>query len=338
MRDAIMSTRETLLEVKDLSVCFHTPEGIVHAVNNASFKVFEGETLAVVGESGSGKSVSMMSILGLIPRPPGEITSGTARYKGIDLIGMSEKEVISYRGREIGLVFQDPMTSLNPVLTLGRQLTEALIKHFHVDKGEAHKKALEYLEFVGIPDPERRFGDYPYQLSGGMRQRVMIAMMLALKPSLLVADEPTTALDVTIQAQILELVKKLKRQFGMSIIWITHDLGVVAELAERVIVMYAGTVVEDACIDDLFKNPRHPYTLALLKAVPRMDRRREAEKLKAIRGTPPNNLFLPKGCAFAARCDYVLDQCRVSKPALESVADEHRAACWVDLETGKPRT
>jgi oligopeptide transport system ATP-binding protein len=302
-----------------------------------SFKVLDGETIAVVGESGCGKSVCMMSILGLIPQPPGEITGGKAYYKGKDLLGLSEDELAPFRGKEIALVFQDPMTSLNPVLTLERQVTEAIIKHERLDKNNARKKALTYLEWVGIPDVGRRLSDYPHQFSGGMRQRVMIAMMLALKPSLLIADEPTTALDVTIQAQIIELVKEMKKQFGMSMIWITHDLGVVADLAERIIVMYAGTIVEEAGVDDLYKRTKHPYTLALLAALPRVDHRRDVAKLRSIRGSPPDNLNFPKGCPFAPRCDYVLDQCWTSKPTLEYVADGHLAACWVNVETGKAR-
>lgn len=333
-----MTDRVTLLDVKDLSVCFHTPEGMVHAVNAVTFKVLEGETLAVVGESGCGKSVSMMSILGLIPQPPGEITGGTACFKGRDLLGMSEEELVSFRGKEVALIFQDPMTSLNPVLTLDLQVTEAIMKHEKLDQAKAREKALTYLEMVGIPDVARRLGDYPHQFSGGMRQRVMIAMMLALKPSLLIADEPTTALDVTIQAQIVELVKDMKKQFGMSMIWITHDLGVVAELAERIIVMYAGSIMEEAGVDDLYKRAKHPYTLALLGALPRVDRRRAVERLRAIRGSPPDSLSFAKGCPFAPRCDYVLEQCWTSKPPLDPVGEAHLAACWVNVDTGSLRS
>lgn len=333
-----MTNNRALLEVNDLNVHFHIPEGTVYAVNGATFRAREGETLALVGESGSGKSVAVMSILGLIPQPPGVITRGTAYYKNRNLLGMSEEELISIRGREIALIFQDPMTSLNPVLALERQLTEAIMKHYQTTKGEARQKAIGLLELVGIPEAARRFGDYPHQFSGGMRQRAMIAMMLALSPSLLVADEPTTALDVTIQAQIIELVKEMKDKFGMSMIWITHDLGVVAGLAERMIVMYAGTVVEEAGVDSLYKRTKHPYTLALLAALPRVNSRREVVSLKTIPGSPPNSLILPKGCAFAPRCNFTRDQCRTGKPPLDFVADDHLAACWVDVETGEPRS
>jgi oligopeptide transport system ATP-binding protein len=328
--------RSLILDVKNLIVHFHTPEGTIHAVNDVSFTVFDGETLAVVGESGCGKSVTMMSILGLIHRPPGEIKAGSAYFKGKDLLAMSEEELISTRGREIAIILQDPMTSLNPVLTVELQLSEAIMKHYQVNKETARQKALEYLDFVGIPEAKRRFRDYPHQFSGGMRQRVMIAMMLALNPSLLIADEPTTALDVTIQAQIIELVKDMKAQFGMSMIWITHDLGVVAEIADRVIVMYAGTIVEEASVDDLFKQPKHPYTQALLQALPRIDRRREVGTLQSIRGAPPNGLTLPAGCAFAPRCDFVFEKCWASKPSLGIVAHEHLAACWVNHHSLSP--
>jgi oligopeptide transport system ATP-binding protein len=333
-----MENLKTLLDVNDLNVRFHTPEGIVYAVNGATFKVYEGETLALVGESGSGKSVSMMSILGLIPLPPGEINGGPAFYRNRNLLTLPEKDLIAVRGKEIALIFQDPMTSLNPVLTMGRQLTEAVIKHYHVTKSEARKKAMEFLELVGIPEARGRFSNYPHQFSGGMRQRVMIAMMLALKPSLLVADEPTTALDVTIQAKIVDLVKDIKQKIGMSMIWITHDLGVVAGLADRVIVMYAGTVVEEANVDDLYKKAKHPYTIALLAALPMINSRRGAERLKTIPGSPPNCHHLPTGCAFAPRCDFVQDQCWKCIPPLESVADDHFSACWVDVKTGALRS
>ncbi|MCJ7724030.1 MAG: ABC transporter ATP-binding protein, partial [Anaerolineales bacterium] len=275
-----------LLEVSDLRTRFHTAEGTVFAVNGISLHLDQGETIAIVGESGCGKSVSMLSILRLIPIPPGEIVSGTGRYRDHDLFQYTENEMEDIRGQEISMIFQDPMTSLNPVLTIGRQLTESLRAHLPMDKRAAEDRAVELLEKVGLSDPRQRLSDYPHQFSGGMRQRVMIAMALSCSPSLLVADEPTTALDVTIQAQITELVAQLRDQYHMAIIWITHDLGVVAGLAERVIVMYAGLIVEEAAVDELYEDPRHPYTLALLAALPRVDRRRD-RRLKSIPGAPP---------------------------------------------------
>jgi len=322
-----------LLDVSDLRTRFHTPEGTVYAVNGISYTLRAGEILAVVGESGCGKSVSMMSILGLIPIPPGEIASGTAMYGGKDLLKLSEGEMEHVRGKEIAMVFQDPMTSLNPVLTIGKQITESLQKHNAMDKQSASARAVELLELVGIPDPRRRLGDYPHQFSGGMRQRVMIAMQLACTPAILIADEPTTALDVTIQAQIMELVSRLQEEVGMAIIWITHNLGVVAGLAERVIVMYAGIIVEEAPVDDLFEDPRHPYTIALLAALPRVDRRRD-RRLMSIPGAPPNLLIEPHGCPFAPRCAAAMERCQLGMPTLESVGPRHRIACWIDAEAG----
>ncbi|MCB9419597.1 MAG: ABC transporter ATP-binding protein [Ardenticatenaceae bacterium] len=322
-----MNPSNTILEVDNLQVQFETPEGIVHAVNGISYQVKEGEAVAVVGESGCGKSVSMMSILGLIPIPPGKIVNGRATWLNRDLIKLPEEEMEEIRGGEIGMIFQDPMTSLNPVLSIERQLTEALRKHYDMELEPARKRAVELLELVGIPDAERRLGDYPHQFSGGMRQRVMIAMMLACNPTLLIADEPTTALDVTIQAQIVDLVIRMREKMGMAMIWITHDLGVVAGLADRVIVMYAGYIVEEAVVDDLYERPSHPYTLALLAALPRVDRRRE-HRLKSIPGAPPNLLVEPHGCPFAPRCDYIIDQCRAEMPPLAPVGPNHKAACW----------
>jgi oligopeptide transport system ATP-binding protein len=336
-RQANMNKKNVLLEVNDLKVQFHTPEGIVHAVNGVDFKIRAGEAVAIVGESGCGKSVTMMSILGLIPIPPGEIASGRAQFLDKDLLKLSERELEYVRGAEVGMIFQDPMTSLNPVLTLERQLTEALIKHYTVDKNEAVKKAVELMELVGIPDPARRLNNYPHQFSGGMRQRVMIAMMLACNPMLLIADEPTTALDVTIQAQIVELVMGMREKIDMSLIWITHDLGVVAGMAERVIVMYAGTIVENALVDDLYENPQHPYTKALLAALPRVDRRRGGRRLKSIAGAPPNLLVKPRGCPFAPRCEYVIERCWSDQPPLFPLSPNHSAACWVDIDTGETR-
>jgi oligopeptide transport system ATP-binding protein len=328
--------RPTLLEVNDLKTRFHTAEGTIYAVNGISYVLSEGETLAVVGESGCGKSVSVLSIMGLIPIPPGEIASGTATYRSRDLLKMAESEMDKMRGKEIAMIFQDPMTSLNPVLTIGKQITESLEKHMGMDRDGANRRAVELLEWVGLADPARRLGDYPHQFSGGMRQRVMIAMALACAPAILIADEPTTALDVTIQAQIVELVKRLRQEVGMAMIWITHDLGVVAGLADRVIVMYAGFIVEEADVDTVYEDPRHPYTQALLAALPRVDRRRD-RRLKSIAGAPPNLLVEPHGCPFAARCERVIERCQAENPELEAVAPHHRIACWVDVQTGRPR-
>ena len=328
---------QNLLEVKDLRTRFHIAEGTVYAVNGVSLALKEGETIAVVGESGCGKSVTMLSILGLIPIPPGEIASGEALYQGRDLLKLTESEMEHIRGKDVAMIFQDPMTALNPVLSIGRQLGEPLRVHLDMDKPAIRQRSIELLEQVGIPDPAHRLTEYPHQLSGGQRQRAMIAMSLACFPSILIADEPTTALDVTIQAQIVELVQQFREQMHMSVIWITHDLGVVAEIAERVLVMYAGFIVEEALVDDLFEDPRHPYTLALLAALPRVDRRRD-RRLNSIPGAPPNLLLEPKGCPFAARCELVFDLCREEMPPLIQVApNHHQAACWFDVTTGKPR-
>ncbi len=323
-----------LLNVNDLRTRFHTPEGTVYAVNGISFHVDEGETLAVVGESGCGKSVSMLSLLKLIQIPPGEIAGGSADFNGQDLLKKSEEEMEAIRGKEIAMIFQDPMTSLNPVLTIGRQVTESLRTHMGMDAAAAKTRAMELLDLVGIPDPEKCLGDYPHQFSGGMRQRVMIAMALSCNPSLLIADEPTTALDVTIQAQIVELVCRLSRQNHMSVIWITHDLGVVAGMADRVMVMYAGFIVEEARVEKLYENPSHPYTQALLGALPRVDRRRN-KRLKSIRGAPPSLLVEPSGCPFLPRCDYAMERCKVEIPPLLSVGQGHTMACWLAVEDGK---
>jgi oligopeptide transport system ATP-binding protein len=326
-----------LLDVIGLKTRFHTPEGTVYAVNGISFHVDEGETLAVVGESGCGKSVSMLSVLQLITVPPGEIAGGAAKYRGQDLLKKTESEMEAIRGQEIAMIFQDPMTSLNPVLTIGKQITESLRVHMGMDQKVAEARAVELLEMVGISDPSHRLGDYPHQFSGGMRQRVMIAMALACNPNLLIADEPTTALDVTIQAQIIELVTKIRNQVHMAVIWITHDLGVVAGIADRVIVMYAGFIVEEANVNTLYENPRHPYTSALLAALPRVDRRRD-RRLKSIPGAPPSLLVEPHGCPFIARCEFVNDRCKTENPSLTPVGqDHHNIACWVDIKTGAPR-
>jgi oligopeptide transport system ATP-binding protein len=321
-----------LLQVEDLRTRFHIPEGLVYAVNGISFSINEGETLAVVGESGCGKSVTMLSILGLIPMPPGEIVSGKALFQDKDLLKLPDAEFEHLRGGEIAMVFQDPMTSLNPVISIGQQITETLRVHLGMNQDEANKRAIELLERVGIPEAESRLGSYPHQFSGGMRQRVMIAIALSCTPTLLIADEPTTALDVTIQAQMMELVLQLREQLAMTIIWITHDLGVVAGLADRVIVMYAGFIVEEALVDDLYENPHHPYTFALLAALPRVDRRRD-HRLHSIPGAPPNLLVEPKGCPFAPRCTHVIDKCWLENPPLITVAKNHKLACWVDITT-----
>lgn len=322
-------SNDTVLEVEDLRVRFNTAEGTIHAVNGVSFSIKKGEVVAIVGESGSGKSVTMMSVLGLIPKPPGEVYGGTAVYEDQDLLQMSERQLEKIRGRDIGMIFQDPMTSLNPVLSLERQMTEAIIRHYNLEKAEARARAVELMELVGISQATDRIGNYPHQFSGGMRQRVMIAMMLACNPALLIADEPTTALDVTIQAQIVDLAIRMRETLGMGMIWITHDLGVVAGMADRVIVMYAGTVVEKGDVFSVYENPRHPYTLALLAALPRMDKRREETKLSAIPGAPPNLLTPLHGCPFAPRCPYVLEKCWDELPQLTNRDGKtHYAACF----------
>ena len=326
----------TVLEVKDLVTRFRTPEGVVYAVNGVSFHLDEGETLAIVGESGSGKSVTMLTLMQLIPQPPGEIVSGEATFLGHDLLKMSQDEIRHVRGAQMAMIFQDPMTSLNPVLTIGKQITEPMLIHLGVTKDQARSRAVDLLRMVGIARPEERLEDYPHQFSGGMRQRVMIAMSLACTPQLLIADEPTTALDVTIQAQIVDLVKRLRKELGMAIIWITHDLGIVAGLANRVQVMYAGFIVERAPVHELYKNPQHPYTRGLLGSLPRIDDSADSTRLLSIKGLPPDMLHPPKGCPFAARCPYVFAQC-VENPPLLPISPEHEAACWWDIEQGKPR-
>ena len=326
----------TLLEVNDLETRFFTQDGVVKAVNGISYSLGEGETLAIVGESGCGKSVSVMSLLRLIPEPPGKVTGGEAVFLGRDLLQMDKESIRQVRGKEIAMIFQDPMTSLNPVLTISRQITETLELHMGMDKQQARNRAIELLEMVNIPDAADRMKDYPHQFSGGMRQRVMLAMALSCMPQILIADEPTTALDVTIQAQITELVKRLRDELGMAIIWITHDLGVVAGLAERVVVMYAGFIVEAALVKDLYATPAHPYTLGLLGSLPRIDMLRD-ERLTSIEGMPPDLIALPEGCPFAARCDFVIDRCLTENPSLLPVAPGHKAACWIDVKTGRER-
>jgi oligopeptide transport system ATP-binding protein len=318
---------EPLLQVKDLHTQFFTEEGVVNAVDGVNYDVQPGEILGLVGESGCGKTVSALSILRLIPNPPGKIVGGEIIFEGEDILKMDEEEVRHIRGNKIGMIFQEPMTSLNPVLTIGRQLTETLELHLKMDKGAATQRAIELLEMVGIPEAKQRIGDYPHQFSGGMRQRVMIAMALSCNPKLLLADEPTTALDVTIQAQILELLTRLTRELGTAVVIITHNLGVVARYADRVNVMYAGRVVETASAAELYGSPRHPYTLGLLKSVPRLDQIRK-EKLDPIEGMPPDLMHLGKGCPFRPRCRFSVERCQEENPPLMAVAEAHSSACW----------
>ena len=329
-------TTDPVLEVEDLRTVFHTPDGTVHAVNGVSFSLREGELLGVVGESGSGKSVTMMSLMRLLPMPPGEITGGAVRFAGRDLTRASAREMRRIRGGQIGFVFQDPMTSLNPVFSVGFQLIEPLRKHMGLSKSAARKRAVELLELVGIPAASDRLDDYPHQFSGGMRQRVMIAIALACDPKVLIADEPTTALDVTIQAQILELIRKLRRELGMAIIWITHDLGVVAGIADRVVVMYGGQIVEHAPVAELYDDPQHPYTRALLETLPSLDETR-TERLRTITGQPPSLMAPLTSCPFAARCPHVADVCLNANPPLTPRGEGHDAACWWDARTGEMR-
>jgi len=325
-----------VLEVDDLHTVFHTPDGTVHAVNGVSFALKPGELLGVVGESGSGKSVTMMSLMKLLPMPPGEITRGTVRFDGHDLVKANQRTLRRIRGGQIGFVFQDPMTSLNPVFTVGFQLTEPLRKHLGLGKSAARRRAVELLELVGIPDAARRLDDFPHQFSGGMRQRVMIAIALACDPKVLIADEPTTALDVTIQAQIIELVKRLRQELGMAIVWITHDLGVVAGIADRVIVMYGGQIVEHAPVDRLYAAPQHPYTRALLQTLPSMEDSR-AERLPSIPGQPPSLTGPLTSCPFAPRCAHAFARCRLENPPLIRVGTDHDAACWWDVDAREMR-
>jgi oligopeptide/dipeptide ABC transporter ATP-binding protein len=316
----------TLLQVRNLRTNFQTSAGVVRAVDGVSWDVQEGETVALVGESGCGKSVSALSIMRLVAEPAGRIEGGEILYKGRDLLRLSEPEMQRVRGREIAMVFQEPMTSLNPVLTIGRQLTEGLEIHLGMKGPAAQARAIELLGMVGIPDPARRLAQYPHHFSGGMRQRMMIAMALACNPSLILADEPTTALDVTIQAQILELMRDLARRLGVAMLIITHNLGVVARYADRVNVMYAGRIIEQGAAGEIYANPRHPYTLGLLRSVPRLDEPRRA-RLDPIQGQPPDLTRLPPGCAFAPRCAYRVERCGEAPP-LEPVVPDHNAACW----------
>ncbi len=316
-----------LLEIEDLKTQFFTSAGTVRAVDGISYGVDAGETVALVGESGCGKSVSALSILRLIPDPPGRVVGGSIRFFGTDLLHLSDEEIREVRGQRIAMVFQEPMTSLNPVLSIGLQLTETLEQHLAMAPEAARQRALELLGMVGISDTERRLGQYPHHFSGGMRQRVMIAMALCCEPQLIIADEPTTALDVTIQAQILELMKDLTKRLGVALVIITHNLGVVARYADRVNVMYAGKIVEQGSAADIYRAPRHPYTVGLLGSVPRLDQARR-KKLDSIDGQPPDLVRLDDGCAFRPRCRHAVERCAGSVPDLEPVGNGHLAACW----------
>ncbi len=322
-----------LLDVQGLETQFITPDGTIHAVNGVSFSVDEHETVGLVGESGCGKSVTMLSVLRLVPTPPGKIVAGSALFNGRDLLKMSDDEMRKIRGGQISIIFQDPMTSFNPVLTIGRQITEPLQKHLGMSLENANRRAAELLDLVGIPRARERLGDYPHQFSGGMRQRAMIAMALTCNPKLLIADEPTTALDVTIQAQIVDLVKQLRSEYGMAIVWITHDLGIIAGLAHRVIVMYGGYFIEEAPVKELYSHPQHPYTLGLLGSLPRMDAEQRQE-LVSIDGMPPVLRAKPAFCPFAPRCSFVVEKCLHENPPLRDIAPGHRVACWIDPATG----
>lgn len=325
-------TKKPVLEIKDLVTRFYTADGVVKAVDGVSYTVHEGEIVGVVGESGSGKSVTALSAMRLIPWPPGRVEGGEVLLNGQDMLKLSNADVLKIRGADMAMIFQEPMTSLNPVLTIGKQITEALETHMGMDKSTARDRAGELLELVGIPDAKNRLDDYPHQFSGGMRQRVMIAMGLSCEPKLLIADEPTTALDVTIQAQILELIQRLNQELGTAVIIITHNLGVVARYADWVNVMYAGRIIESGPAETIYKNPRHPYTLGLLASVPRLDEPRKT-KLEPIQGMPPDLMNLPEGCPFRARCPYAMDKCAEEYPPFEIIEGEsdHFKACWVDV-------
>ena len=316
-----------LLEVRDLATYFFTQDGVVKAVDGISYYLEEGEVLGIVGESGCGKSVSALSVMRLVANPPGRTVNGEVVFEGEDILKVDEAEMRHIRGNRIAMVFQEPMTSLNPVLTIGRQLTETLELHQGMSRAEAQTRASELLAMVGIPDSVTRLRDYPHQFSGGMRQRVMIAMALSCDPKLIIADEPTTALDVTIQAQILELMRDLAQELGTAMIIITHNLGVVARYADRVNVMYAGKIIETGSSEEIYHNPRHPYTLGLLNSVPRLDETRRV-KLDPIEGLPPDLIDLPPGCSFAPRCKFTYDRCLQESPELENVLEGHTAACW----------
>jgi oligopeptide/dipeptide ABC transporter ATP-binding protein len=336
-KETVMNT-ETILQVKGLMTEFRTERGIVNAVNNVSFVLHKGETLGIVGESGCGKSVTNFSILKLIQYPPGKITAGEVMYKGEDLLEKTEEEIRTIRGKHISMIFQDPLTSLNPVLKIWVQIAEALRLHHGMGKREAKAKAIELLKLIGIPDAEQRADDYPHQFSGGMRQRVMIAMALSCDPDILIADEPTTALDVTIQAQILELIKNLSKEKSTSVIMITHDLGVIAEMCDAVCVMYAGKIVERASINELFYDPKHPYTIGLLNSIPRIDQAQD-QRLHTISGSPPNLIDIPAGCPFYPRCEKALAICSKKSPPEFIIGDNEfrTVACWLHAKEQNDR-
>jgi oligopeptide transport system ATP-binding protein len=327
---------DQLLNVQDLETQFKTPEGVVHAVNGVSFTLSEGETLGVVGESGCGKSVTMLSCLKLIASPPGKVVAGQALFRKQDLLKMDSDEIRKIRGSKISMVFQDPMTSLNPVMNIGQQMAEPLIEHLDLTREQARKRSIELLGLVGIPNADERLKDYPHQYSGGMRQRVMIAMALSCVPQILIADEPTTALDVTIQAQIVELVKRLREELGMAIIWITHDLGVVANIAHRVAVMYGGYIIEEAPVKELYRNPSHPYTLGLIGSLPKLYETGHT-RLYSIEGMPPVLYRKPSSCPFAPRCTFANEHCWNENPPLEDIGPGHKLACWIDVKSGSER-
>jgi len=317
-----------LLEVSDLKTHFFTDDGVVKAVDGVSFSVDKKESFGLVGESGCGKSITALSIIRLIPNPPGKIVGGNILLEGEDLVNKSEREMQKIRGKEISMIFQEPMTSLDPLFTIGDELVEVLMLHQNLDRKEAMKKSIEMLKIVGIPEAEKRIKEYPHQLSGGMRQRAMIAMALSCNPKLLIADEPTTALDVTIQAQILRLIEDLKDDFSTAVLLITHDLGVVAETCKNVAVMYAGKIVEQGNVDDIFENPLHPYTVGLNNAIPRLDV--DKKRLQIIEGNVPNLIDMPKGCKFYPRCPYVMDICRTVEPPLEKKENGHLSRCYLE--------
>ncbi len=320
-----------LIEIKDLEIGFKTYGGEVQAVRGISFHIDEGECIGVVGESGCGKSVTAKALLKLIPTPPGRIKNGEVLFKGKDIISYTKKQMQPIRGAEISMIFQDPMTSLNPTMTIERQIGEVIVKHQHANRGQIYARTLEIMKLVGIPNPEKRVKQYPHEFSGGMRQRVMIAIAMACNPKLLIADEPTTALDVTIQAQILELMKELQKKFNTSIMLITHDLGVVANMAQRVLVFYAGKIVESGSCDEIFNNSRHPYTWGLLKSMPRVDSECK-EMLASIEGAPPDLFKPPVGCSFAPRCDCAMKICTIAEPPMMGINETHESACWLNHE------
>ncbi|WP_188454094.1 ABC transporter ATP-binding protein [Virgibacillus oceani] len=326
-----MVKESPLLKVSNLHTHFFTKSGVVKAVDGVDFDINPGETLGIVGESGSGKSITAMSILGLVPSPPGKIVNGEVLFKGENLVTKTDKQMRKIRGKEISMVFQDPMTSLNPVFTVEKQMVETILAHENMSKKQAKERTIELLDLVGIPDPQKRLKNYPHEFSGGMRQRVMIAMALSCNPSLLIADEPTTALDVTIQAQILELFKKMQKELDMAIIMITHDLGVVSEVCDRVMVMYAGKPVEFTDTANLFDDGKHPYTLGLMNSIPKITT--DKQKLEAIDGVPPDLRALPKGCSFAPRCKHVMESCLTIDPGLKAIDDNHLVRCLLYEES-----